>query len=65
MRIHNQTVAKAIACSPQTDGKAILLKAIPTQLIEHGNVKPMPLLSFHPACYCLWYRNIFSMLPKK
>ena len=35
---NNQTVAKSIGCSSQTDGKAPLLKITPTQLTEHGEV---------------------------
>ena len=33
---------KTISCSPQTDHKALLLKATPTQLIEHGELDLVP-----------------------
>ena len=35
----NQTISKAISCSPQTVGKALLLKTTPIQLIEHREVE--------------------------
>lgn len=38
----DQAVAKTIICSVQTDIKAPLLKTIPTQPIEHGEVKVVP-----------------------
>lgn len=34
-----QPVAKAIACSPQTAGKTLLLETTPTQLTELGEVE--------------------------
>lgn len=34
-----QAFAKAIFCSPQTDGKALLVKTAPKCHIEHGEVK--------------------------
>jgi hypothetical protein len=37
-----QDIAKAIDSSSQTNAKAWLLKTIPTQLIEHGEVKQVP-----------------------
>lgn len=37
-----QAVAKTVDCSSQTDCKASLLKAKPTQLTEHGDIKVVP-----------------------
>ena len=37
-----QAIDKAIGCSPQIDGKVLLLKTPPAQLIEHGEVKLVP-----------------------
>ena len=37
-----QAIAKAIGCSPQTDGKALLLKTTPVQLTEPGEVNLVP-----------------------
>lgn len=34
--------AKSMGCSPQTDSKDPLLKIIPTELIEHGDVEMEP-----------------------
>lgn len=37
-----QSVGKTIGCSPQTDRKTPLLKTIPTQFTEHGEVHLVP-----------------------
>ena len=39
----------AIGCSPQIDGKTLLLKTTPTQPTEHGEVElvPTPLTCVH------------------
>lgn len=42
-----QGTSEAIDLSPQTDGKALILKTAPTQTIEQGEVKLMPTQSFH------------------
>lgn len=36
------SIAKATGCSPQTNGKALLLKTMPTYLIEYGEVELVP-----------------------
>lgn len=37
-----QDIAKANGFSPQADGRILLLKSAPTQLIEHTEVKLVP-----------------------
>lgn len=43
-----QAVDKITGCSPQTDGKAPLLRTAPTQLTEHGKVELVPAQNFRP-----------------
>lgn len=57
-----QALAKTIGCSPQTDSETPLLKTTSSQLIEHGEDRPVPTYSFHPVCTrrhsaCHWRRN--------
>jgi dihydrodipicolinate synthase/N-acetylneuraminate lyase len=37
-----QTIAKIIGCPPQTECRAPLVKATPTQLTEHAKVEVVP-----------------------
>jgi hypothetical protein len=41
-------IAKAVSCSLQTDSKFLMLKLIPTQLIEHGGIELLPTYSVYP-----------------
>lgn len=38
-----QAITKAICCSPQNDGKALLLKTVCIQLNGHGKVDLVPI----------------------
>ena len=40
-------MAKAIECSLLTDSKVLLLKTIPTQPIDYGEVEAVPAKSLH------------------
>lgn len=52
----------AIGCSSNANGKVLLLKTTPTQLIEH-RVKLVPKESFYP--YVLMVLEDFLLVPKK
>jgi hypothetical protein len=43
-----KTIAKTVGCSSQTEGKELLLKRTPIQLIEHGEIKLVPTWSLSP-----------------
>lgn len=52
----SQTAAKSVG-SPQTDHISLLLKIIPTQHIEYGNVELVSIESFHLTFQIFWYRK--------
>lgn len=43
-----QFIAKAIGCSPQTDGRTLLWKTTPAKRTEHGEVGLVPTQSLRP-----------------
>jgi hypothetical protein len=44
----NPKTNQAINCTPQTDAEATMLKIMPTQLIEHGEIELVPACSLYP-----------------
>ena len=50
--------AKAVGASSQTDGEVLLLKKIPTQAVEHGEVWLLSTSIHHPT-----QTNIHGSLP--
>lgn len=59
-----QVFVKTIGCSPQTDTKCLLVKKIPTKLIEYGETNLVPTQNLNPYML-LVEREIFCKLPKE
>lgn len=43
-----QAIATALGYLPEFDGKTLFLKLLQTQIIEHGNIKPVWTYKLHP-----------------
>lgn len=61
----SQAIEKAIACSPQTDAKALLLKMLSTQLIEHREVELVPISSLLSCWLVFWVPECTLHAPQK
>lgn len=58
-------IAKQIGSSQQPDGKALMLKTIPIQLIEHGSIKPGPMQNLQPTDQCSLYWKVLCRLQEE
>lgn len=68
MGTSNQSIqagAKSALCSSQTEGRVPLLKLKHTQLIEYGEVEPVPTWKLHPYVLVDLNRKVFHTLSKK